>query len=75
MMMKLIIVIISQSLTATQGNTNVWAPLEMLTLLPSESHIRNIYILSDGHLSHLDGLLKLINDNRTVNRIFTLSVG
>lgn len=71
-------VFLFQSLTATKGSTELWRVLQKLYLLPAVSaadHPRNLFLISDGHVTEEDTTLHLIRTNCQTDRLFTFGVG
>ena len=59
------------------GASDLWKTLKALNMLPvrADVEVRNICIISDGHVSEEETILNLISANREHSRIFTFSVG
>ncbi|XP_029968299.1 protein mono-ADP-ribosyltransferase PARP4 isoform X3 [Salarias fasciatus] len=53
------------------GSTELWRPLRALSLLPPSSGIRNLLLLSDGHIQNADATLQLLRDGVQHSRLFT----
>ncbi|XP_054643397.1 protein mono-ADP-ribosyltransferase PARP4-like isoform X4 [Dunckerocampus dactyliophorus] len=53
------------------GSTELWRPLRALSLLPPSRGIRNLLLLSDGHLQDAQVTLQLLRDNVQHSRLFT----
>ncbi|XP_063353193.1 protein mono-ADP-ribosyltransferase PARP4 isoform X2 [Pelmatolapia mariae] len=53
------------------GGTELWRPLRALSLLPPSRGIRNLLLLSDGHIQNTELTLKLLRDNAQHSRLFT----
>uniref|UniRef100_A0A3Q0SU44 Poly [ADP-ribose] polymerase n=1 Tax=Amphilophus citrinellus TaxID=61819 RepID=A0A3Q0SU44_AMPCI len=53
------------------GSTELWRPLRALSLLPPSRGIRNLLLLSDGHIQNAELTLKLLRDNTQHSRLFT----
>ncbi|KAL3969422.1 cell cycle related kinase [Sarotherodon galilaeus] len=53
------------------GGTEMWRPLRALSLLPPSRGIRNLLLLSDGHIQNTELTLKLLRDNAQHSRLFT----
>ncbi|XP_069011288.1 protein mono-ADP-ribosyltransferase PARP4 [Embiotoca jacksoni] len=53
------------------GSTELWRPLRALSLLPPSRGIRNLLLLSDGHIQHAELTLQLLRDNAQHSRLFT----
>ncbi|KAM9343986.1 LOW QUALITY PROTEIN: protein mono-ADP-ribosyltransferase PARP4 [Pholidichthys leucotaenia] len=53
------------------GSTELWRPLRALSLLPPSRGIRNLLLLSDGHIHNAELTLKLVRDNAQHSRLFT----
>ena len=69
---------LSQSLSATKGSTELWRVLQKLSLLPAVSsadHPRNLFLISDGHVTEEETSLSLIHKNYRSDRLFTFGVG
>lgn len=67
-----------QSLKANKGSTELWRVLQKLSLLPAIStadHPRNLFLISDGHVTEEETLLNFIRKNCQCDRIFTFGVG
>lgn len=68
----------TQSLTATRGSTELWRILQKLYLVPTLStadHPRNLFLISDGHVTEEDITLDLILRHYQSDRLFTFGVG
>ncbi|GCB77515.1 hypothetical protein scyTo_0016699, partial [Scyliorhinus torazame] len=57
------------------GNTDFWRPLLSLNLLAPSKRIRNILLISDGHIQNEALTLKTVHQNIKHTRIFTCGVG
>ncbi|CAH3018315.1 unnamed protein product, partial [Porites evermanni] len=67
-----------QFLSATKGSTELWRVLQKLSLLPAVSsadHPRNLFLISDGHVTEEETTLSLIHKNYRSDRLFTFGVG
>ncbi|XP_074513896.1 LOW QUALITY PROTEIN: protein mono-ADP-ribosyltransferase PARP4 [Sebastes fasciatus] len=53
------------------GSTELWRPLRALSLLPPSRSVRNLLLLSDGHIQNAELTLKLVRDNAQHSRLFT----
>ncbi|XP_040003872.1 protein mono-ADP-ribosyltransferase PARP4 isoform X2 [Xiphias gladius] len=53
------------------GSTELWRPLRALSLLPPSRGIRNLLLLSDGHIQNAELTLQLLRDNAQHSRLFT----
>ncbi|XP_044072757.1 protein mono-ADP-ribosyltransferase PARP4 isoform X2 [Siniperca chuatsi] len=53
------------------GSTELWRPLRALSLLPPSRGIRNLLLLSDGHIQNPELTLQLLRDNAQHSRLFT----
>uniref|UniRef100_A0A3Q2CS07 Poly [ADP-ribose] polymerase n=1 Tax=Cyprinodon variegatus TaxID=28743 RepID=A0A3Q2CS07_CYPVA len=58
-------------LFGTGGGTELWRPLQALSLLPPSSGVRNLLLLSDGHIQNAAVTLQLLRDNVKHSRLFT----
>ncbi|XP_024919800.1 poly [ADP-ribose] polymerase 4 isoform X1 [Cynoglossus semilaevis] len=56
------------------GSTELWRPLRTLSLLPPSRGIRNLLLLSDGHIQNPELILQLVRDNVQHSRLFTCGV-
>ncbi|XP_061548063.1 protein mono-ADP-ribosyltransferase PARP4 isoform X3 [Phycodurus eques] len=63
-----------KSLSPVGGSTELWRPLQALALLPPSSGVRNLFLLSDGHLQNADVTMKLLRDNVEHSRLFTCGI-
>ena len=66
-----------QAQSATKGSTDLWQVLHTLYLLPpmtGPDHPRNVFLISDGHVTEEAATLDLIHKNARNNRIFTFGV-
>ncbi|XP_028417262.1 protein mono-ADP-ribosyltransferase PARP4-like isoform X3 [Dendronephthya gigantea] len=63
--------------TSDMGATDLWKILRALSLLPVRSnvHVRNVCILSDGHVTETEMVLRLATSGFAQTRIFTFGVG
>ncbi|XP_062861653.1 protein mono-ADP-ribosyltransferase PARP4 [Trichomycterus rosablanca] len=59
------------SSSAIGGSTELWRPLRSLNLLPPSHGIRNVLILSDGHVQNQPQTLQLVRENAKHTRLFT----
>lgn len=67
-----------ESLTADKGSTELWRVLQKLYMLPTLStadHPRNIFLISDGHVTEEETTLSLIRSHCQSDRLFTFGVG
>jgi len=67
-----------KSLSASKGSTELWRVLQKLYLLPGISaadHPRNLFLISDGHVTEEDFSLSLIRRHCQTDRLFTFGVG
>ncbi|XP_051998661.1 protein mono-ADP-ribosyltransferase PARP4-like [Xyrauchen texanus] len=53
------------------GSTELWRPFRSLSLLPPSQGVRNILLLSDGHVQNQDLTLQLVRENSCHTRLFT----
>ncbi|XP_035248728.1 protein mono-ADP-ribosyltransferase PARP4 isoform X2 [Anguilla anguilla] len=56
------------------GSTELWRPLRSLSLLPPSSGIRNLLLISDGHVQNEALTLKLVRESIQHTRVFTCGV-
>ncbi|XP_041055904.1 uncharacterized protein LOC121284472 isoform X1 [Carcharodon carcharias] len=63
------------SVQKPMGNTDFWRPLLSLNLLAPSKRIRNILLISDGHIQNEALTLKMVHQNVKHTRIFTCGVG
>ncbi|XP_077435872.1 protein mono-ADP-ribosyltransferase PARP4-like isoform X2 [Vanacampus margaritifer] len=63
-----------QSISPVGGSTELWRPLQALSLLPPSKGIRNLFLLSDGHLQNADVTLQLLRDNVEHSRLFICGI-
>ncbi|XP_066543100.1 protein mono-ADP-ribosyltransferase PARP4 isoform X2 [Hoplias malabaricus] len=56
---------------AVGGSTELWRPLRSLNLLPPTHGIRNVLLLSDGHVQNQPQTLQLVRENTHHTRLFT----
>ncbi|MED6292293.1 hypothetical protein CHARACLAT_032413, partial [Characodon lateralis] len=59
------------SCSSLGGSTELWRPLRALSLLPPSSGVRNLLLLSDGHIQNAVVTLQLLRDNASHSRLFT----
>lgn len=64
-----------KSATPTMGNTDFWKTLRYLGLLYPSEGVRNILLISDGHLQNESLTLKLVKRNVLHTRLFTCGIG
>ncbi|KAI7809102.1 hypothetical protein IRJ41_025844, partial [Triplophysa rosa] len=57
------------------GSTELWRPLRSLSLLPPSQGMRNILLLSDGHVQNQPLTLQLVRENSRHTRVFTCGLG
>uniref|UniRef100_A0A672SN79 Poly [ADP-ribose] polymerase n=1 Tax=Sinocyclocheilus grahami TaxID=75366 RepID=A0A672SN79_SINGR len=60
-----------QSCGGSSGSTDLWRPLQNLSLLPPCRGVRNILLLSDGHVQTQPLTLQLVRENSCHTRLFT----
>ncbi|XP_037543091.1 protein mono-ADP-ribosyltransferase PARP4 [Nematolebias whitei] len=53
------------------GGTELWRPLRALGLLPPSRGVRNLLLVSDGHIQNLALTLQLLHENAPHSRLFT----
>ncbi|XP_013883876.1 poly [ADP-ribose] polymerase 4, partial [Austrofundulus limnaeus] len=53
------------------GGTELWRPLRALGLLPPSRGVRNLLLLSDGHIQNPALTLQLLRDHAPHSRLFT----
>ncbi|KAK3097154.1 hypothetical protein FSP39_006899 [Pinctada imbricata] len=63
-----------QNLSAELGNTEVYRPLHSLFLLKPKEDVRNIFLISDGHVNNEEIILKCLAENSQHTRIFTFGI-
>ncbi|XP_067889798.1 protein mono-ADP-ribosyltransferase PARP4 isoform X3 [Heterodontus francisci] len=63
------------SVQKPMGNTDFWRPLLSLNLLAPSKRIRNVLLISDGHIQNEALTLKTVHQNVKHTRIFTFGVG
>ncbi|XP_026074219.1 poly [ADP-ribose] polymerase 4-like [Carassius auratus] len=59
------------SCSGSGGSTDLWRPLRILSLLPPCWGVRNILLLSDGHVQNQPLTLQLVRENSCHTRLFT----
>ncbi|KAL1268030.1 hypothetical protein QQF64_033393 [Cirrhinus molitorella] len=59
------------SCSGSGGSTDLWRPLRSLSLLPPCRGVRNILLLSDGHVQNQPMTLQLVQENSCHTRLFT----
>ncbi|XP_067299714.1 protein mono-ADP-ribosyltransferase PARP4-like isoform X2 [Pseudorasbora parva] len=59
------------SCSCSGGSTELWRPLQSLSLLPPCRGVRNILLLSDGHVQNQPLTLQLVRENSCHTRLFT----
>ncbi|XP_048050209.1 LOW QUALITY PROTEIN: protein mono-ADP-ribosyltransferase PARP4-like [Megalobrama amblycephala] len=59
------------SCSGAGGGTELWRPLRILSLLPPCRGVRNILLLSDGHVQNQPLTLQLVRENSCHTRLFT----
>lgn len=64
-----------KSAKPTMGNTDFWKPLHSLSLLVPSKGIRNILLISDGHIQNESRTLQIVKNNVKHTRLFTCGVG
>ncbi|KAM4731321.1 protein mono-ADP-ribosyltransferase PARP4 [Anableps anableps] len=60
-----------KSCSSVGGSTELWRPLRALSLLPPSSGVRNLLLLSDGHIQNAAVTLQLLKNNAQHSRLFT----
>ncbi|XP_073710917.1 protein mono-ADP-ribosyltransferase PARP4-like [Misgurnus anguillicaudatus] len=53
------------------GSTELWRPLRSLSLIPPSHGMRNILLISDGHVQNQAPTLQLVRENSCHTRVFT----
>ncbi|KAL7881723.1 hypothetical protein AOLI_G00085710 [Acnodon oligacanthus] len=59
------------SCPAVGGSTELWRPLRSLNLLPPSHGVRNVLLISDGHIQNQPQTLQLVRENARHTRLFT----
>ncbi|KAL6484798.1 hypothetical protein MHYP_G00068430 [Metynnis hypsauchen] len=59
------------SCPAVGGSTELWRPLRSLNLLPPSHGVRNVLLISDGHIQNQPQTLQLVQENARHTRLFT----
>nr|XP_055072062.1 protein mono-ADP-ribosyltransferase PARP4-like isoform X3 [Misgurnus anguillicaudatus] len=59
------------SCNETGGSTELWRPLRSLILIPPSHGMRNILLISDGHVQNQALTLQLVRENSCHTRVFT----
>uniref|UniRef100_A0A671Z3J8 Poly [ADP-ribose] polymerase n=1 Tax=Sparus aurata TaxID=8175 RepID=A0A671Z3J8_SPAAU len=68
---NLTITVFLSRFTPVGGSTELWRPLRALSLLPPSHGVRNLLLLSDGHIQNAELTLQLLRDNVQHSRLFT----
>ncbi|XP_033122166.1 protein mono-ADP-ribosyltransferase PARP4-like [Anneissia japonica] len=63
-----------RNVQAKMGNTEVWRPLHAYFLLSDTNCLRNIFLISDGHINNEESTLNAIQLNAKNNRVFTFGI-
>uniref|UniRef100_A0A5F8GNA0 Poly [ADP-ribose] polymerase n=1 Tax=Monodelphis domestica TaxID=13616 RepID=A0A5F8GNA0_MONDO len=63
------------SATPTMGNTDFWKTLRFLSLLYPSQGMRNILLLSDGHIQNESLTLQIVKRNVRHTRLFACGIG
>ncbi|XP_074072354.1 protein mono-ADP-ribosyltransferase PARP4 isoform X2 [Macrotis lagotis] len=63
------------SATPTMGNTDFWKTLHFLNLLYPSQGMRNILLISDGHIQNESLTLQIVKRNVRHTRLFTCGIG
>ncbi|XP_033740043.1 protein mono-ADP-ribosyltransferase PARP4-like isoform X2 [Pecten maximus] len=66
--------VLIQSVDANMGNTDLYRPLHSFYLLKPENTLRNIFLVSDGHINHQDVTMDTVHKNSQHTRVFTFGV-
>ncbi|XP_060065436.1 protein mono-ADP-ribosyltransferase PARP4-like [Ylistrum balloti] len=66
--------VLIQSVDANMGNTDLYRPLHSFYLLKPESALRNIFLVSDGHINNQDITMDTVHKNSQHTRVFTFGV-
>ncbi|KAF5902021.1 poly [ADP-ribose] polymerase 4 isoform X1, partial [Clarias magur] len=59
------------TLAPVGGSTELWRPLRTLNLLPPSRGMRNVLLISDGHVQNQPQTLQLVRNNVRHTRLFT----
>ncbi|XP_073711181.1 protein mono-ADP-ribosyltransferase PARP4-like [Misgurnus anguillicaudatus] len=59
------------SCNETGGSTELWRPIRSLSLIPPSHGMRNILLISDGHVQNQALTLQLVRENSCHTRVFT----
>ncbi|XP_004912129.1 protein mono-ADP-ribosyltransferase PARP4 [Xenopus tropicalis] len=57
------------------GGTELWKPLQAISLLPPSSGMHKILLISDGHIQNESLVFKILNKNAGKMSIYSCSVG
>ncbi|XP_033113003.1 protein mono-ADP-ribosyltransferase PARP4-like [Anneissia japonica] len=63
-----------RNVKANMGNTEVWRPLHAYFLLSDTNCLRNIFLISDGHINNEESTLNAIQHGAKNNRVFTFGI-
>ena len=66
-----------QSMDANYGGTEIYNPLKAIfdQKAPSKSHLRQIFILTDGAVSNAPVVISLVKEKKGQGRVFSLGLG
>lgn len=64
-----------QSASPTMGSTDFWKVLRYLSLLPPAQGLRNVLLISDGHLQGDSLTLQLVERHMRHTRLLSCGVG
>ena len=68
------ILLCMQNTEAVLGNTQVYRPLHAYFLLQRQNAIRNVLLVSDGHINNAEMTLQAVKEARSHTRLFTCGV-
>ncbi|XP_029458356.1 protein mono-ADP-ribosyltransferase PARP4 isoform X3 [Rhinatrema bivittatum] len=64
-----------KSARPVMGNTDLWKPLRSLSLLAPSQGLRNILLISDGHIQNESFTFQIVKNNVKHTRLFACGVG
>ena len=63
-----------QNTEAVLGNTQVFRPLHAYFLLKRQNAVRNVLLVSDGHINNAEMTVQAVKEARSHTRLFTCGV-
>ena len=68
------ILLCTQNTEAVLGNTQIYRPLHAYFRLQRQNAVRNVLLVSDGHINNAEMTIQAVKEARSHTRLFTCGV-